>query len=161
MNKPNIYRKRFIPPETVDISKDLILFRSDELIVTRWNSIKPRPDFSWGISFAFLKEGYKISRFYDSQGKFIYWYCDIIEVSHDEKADTYIFTDLLLDVKVMPDGKVVVLDADELAEALEKGLVTTEQACFSLRCLDKLLAMINKGCFPPAVCIERDWNAEL
>ncbi|MCX7841968.1 MAG: DUF402 domain-containing protein [Clostridia bacterium] len=152
MKKPTILRIRYIPAETVDISSDNLLFRDESLLVTSWKAIKPRSDFSKGISYTFLKDGIKISRFYDEKGSFLYWYCDIIEVEHDEQSDTYTLKDLLVDVKLMPDGSMKVLDADELADALEAGLITSSQACSSLRKLDHLLKSIYSGSFPPDVC---------
>jgi predicted RNA-binding protein associated with RNAse of E/G family len=157
MNKPRILRKRFIPDETVDISKDELLFRSDELLVTRWNTIKPRTDISKGVSYTFLKEGYKISRFYNPAGDFVYWYVDIIDVLYDIESDTYTLADLLVDVKLMPDGTLMVLDADELAEAMETGMITGKMACESLRKLDKVLKMIYEGKFPPLICNEESF----
>ena len=152
MRKPVILRRRYIPYETVDISADELLFRSDDLLVTRWTCIKPRPDFYGGISFTFLNRGYKLGRFYDKDGQFLYWYCDIVEIVYDELSDTYTLNDLLLDIKIFPDGRVILLDAEELAQAIEEGLVTGKQVCMSLRTLDSLLKMINDGSFPPAEC---------
>lgn len=149
MNKPTILRKRFIPFETVDISGDEMLFRDNNLIITRWKVIRPRTDIDRGVSFAFLKEGYKISRFYDPKGNFVYWYCDIIDVGYDNEKDTYTLTDLLVDVKIFPDGEVQILDVDEVADALQDNIITKEQACDSLRKLHKLLDMIYSGAFPP------------
>ncbi len=157
MNKPSIFRTRYIPFETVDISSDELLFRDEELLITRWKAIKPRKDISGGISYTFLKEGIKISRFYDADKRFAYWYCDIIDVEYDNETDKYTLIDLLLDVKLMPDGTMKVLDADELAEALEKGLITQEQACSSLKKMDTILQQVYKGVFPPAICMEEKY----
>lgn len=160
MKKPTVLRRRYIPDETVDISEDTLIYRSKELLVTRWKVIKPRTDFASGISFSFLKDGYKISRFYDADGVFLYWYCDIIDVGYDEVKDTYTMADLLVDIKLLPDGTLKVLDTDELAEALEKGLVTQEQACRSLRKLNELLKMIDEGSFPPEHCRNKEFWTE-
>jgi predicted RNA-binding protein associated with RNAse of E/G family len=159
VNMLRIMRKRYIPDETVDISGDELLFRSEELLITKWKTIKPKTDFTCGISYTFLKDGYKVSRFYNPEGKFLYWYCDIIDVEYRKEDDTFIIIDLLLDVKLFSDGAVKVLDADELAEALEMRLVTCGQACRSLRKLDNILKMIYGGSFPPAVCNDsKYWN---
>jgi hypothetical protein len=159
MKKPTIYRKRYIPYETVDISGDELLHRSDDILITRWNSINPRPDFSKGVSFTFFNEGLKISRYYDHSGKFLYWYCDIIEVQYIVTEDSYTLVDLLLDVKIMEDGTLKVLDAGELAEALEMKLITNRQACLALKTLDSLLTMIYSGEFPPAECRKDEYWA--
>ena len=148
MADPRLFRKRYIPEEVVDISGDEILYHDEKMIITSWKPINPREDISGGISFAFLEEGYKISRFNKGNGEFAYWYCDIIDVEYEENTNTYTFVDLLLDVKILPDGKVMVLDLDELADAQEKFLITQMQACDSLRKLNSLLKIIYKGEFP-------------
>lgn len=157
MKKPSIFRTRYIPFETVDISSDEMLFRDHEILITRWNAIKPRADISGGISYTFLNEGIKISRFYDASKKFAYWYCDIIDVKYDSSIDEYTFIDLLLDVKLMPNGTMKVLDADELAIALEQGLITQEQACRALKKMDSILQNIYKNSFPPSICLEEKY----
>lgn len=152
MKKPVVLRRRYIPYEVVDISSDELLLRRDNLLVTKWTTIKPRPDFCGGISFTFLDRGYKLGRFFDRDGHFLYWYCDIIEVSYDRDSDTYTINDLLLDIKIFPDGRVIILDAEELAQALEEGLITKEQAGKALRIFDSLLKLIYSGDFPPEEC---------
>jgi predicted RNA-binding protein associated with RNAse of E/G family len=148
MKKPRIWRKRYIPDEIVDISSDEILFRNEELIITKWKTIKPRKDISWGISYAYLKEGYKISRFYDEFENFLYWYCDILEIEHRDEEDLYILKDLLVDVKIYPNGKVEILDLDELAVALETDLITKQQVSKSLMILSKLLKVVDLNQLP-------------
>lgn len=157
MKKPIILRTRYIPFETVDISSDELLYRDDKLLITRWKAIRPRTDISGGISYTFLNEGIKISRFYDAHKNFAYWYCDIIDVEYDKKLDRYTLIDLLLDVKLMPDGTMKVLDADELAVALEEGLITQEQACRSLKKMDSILQQVYKKNFPPTICMEEKY----
>jgi len=157
MKKPTILRKRYIPDETVDISNDEMLYRDKNILITRWKTIKPRPDISVGVSFTFLKEGYKISRFYDHKKNFLFWYCDIIDVSYDEKNDTYLLVDLLLDMKVMPDGTVEVIDEEELAEALAEGLITKEQSITALKRLNTMIEMTECGDFPPGICNKEEY----
>lgn len=152
MIKPRILRKRFIPDEVVDISRDELIYRDEELIITKWKTIRPRKDFSNGISFAFTKEGYKISKFYTEKGEFLYWYCDIIDAHYDASDDTYTLEDLLVDVKVLPDGTLIVMDVEEIADALEQSIITQAQAIDALRKLDKLLRLIYDKSFPPAIC---------
>jgi uncharacterized protein len=152
MNKPVILRKRYIPFETIDISGDELLFRDEDLLITKWKPIKPREDLSGGISFTFLKEGYKISKFFDKASNFLFWYCDIIEVNYEMDFNKLTLTDLLVDIKVFPDGHYRILDIDELSEALEKGLVSSGQVSKALHCLSKLLNIIYDEAFPPEVC---------
>ena len=62
-----------------------------------------------------------------------------------ENGKLYRLIDLLLDVKVMPDGRVIVMDMDELALAVERKLITQEQANQSLRQCDQLLKRVYSG----------------
>jgi len=40
MKKPIILRKRYIPDEVIDISGDELVFRSEDLLITKWNPIR-------------------------------------------------------------------------------------------------------------------------
>ena len=148
MKTPTIYRKRIIPAECVELKDDVLLYRDPEVIVTKWNTLKPKKTLSHGYSCYFLDRGFKVSKFYDHDGQLISWYCDIVEHTYDAATDTYVFTDLLADVIVYPDGFVRVVDLDELADAQRDHLITGEQMETSLRHLDKLLGIIYKGAFP-------------
>lgn len=140
-----IIRKRYIPDECIVLGKDTIHHASDDLILTSWASIKPRSDISGGISAYYPKMGFKISKIFDKDHQLVHWYCDIIHTQmHD---DSFYYEDLLLDVTISPDGAIRILDSDELADALEQGLITAEQACLALRRLNDLLSYIYSGEF--------------
>lgn len=147
MNKPILYRKRIIPDEIVLLDKDELIYSDESHIVTRWNTIKPKKILHHGCSCYFLDEGFKVSKFYREDGSLIYWYCDIISYVHDEEKNTYIFTDLLADVLVYPNGEVQVVDVGEIADALTDKTLTVEQMIPALRSLDKLLNIIYSGHF--------------
>ena len=74
-----------------------------------------------------------------------YWYCDIIETEKD--GNTYTFNDLLADVIIHNDGKVEVVDVDEIGRALEENILPTELIAKALYRLDKLLRIIYSGEF--------------
>lgn len=147
MSHMQIYRKRIVPEECVLLKGDTILYRDSDIIVTKWNALKPKKDLHHGFSCYFLKDGFKISKFYYEDGSLLYWYCDIISHTYDPEADTYVFTDLLADVIIYPDGRTRVVDLDELADALESGAITNAQAEDALRKLNKLLAIIYRNEF--------------
>lgn len=142
-----ILRKRYIPDEIIDISKDEVVVKRENLIVTKWTPIKPRPDIGYGISYTMLDKGWKVSKFFDLNGNFIYWYCDIIDYTFEE--DTYTLIDLLVDLKVYEDGKYEILDLDELEEARLKSIITLEQYNDALKKLNELIEEVKKGKFPP------------
>lgn len=148
---PRIYRIRYIPSETVDLSSDTLLFRDHRYLITEWKPIKPRDDIASGVSCVFLENGWKISIIMDSEKKIKYWYCDIIDTDYDEKTDTYYLYDLLADVRIMADGRVEVIDLDELAVAFEKGLINRNQLLMSLKKTNSLLNFIYSSDLPTHV----------
>ena len=147
MADPILYRKRLIPDECILLKDDRILVRDDEKIITGWNTIKPRRDLHHGYSCYYLREGFKVSKFYREDGSLLYWYCDIVSYEHRPDTDTYIVTDLLADVIVYPDGFVKVVDIDELVTALNEKLITEEILKTSLFNLNALLEIIYAGEF--------------
>ena len=153
--RPVILRRRFIPDETVNLSGDVVLYRDERLIVTRWRTIRPKTAFAGGVSYYFLDDSAKISRFYSREGEFLYWYVDIVDIVYRADEDTLLVVDLLLDAKIMPDGSVTVLDEDELEAALARGLITPEQHRLSRERLGALLSDIAQGRFPPQICREQ------
>ena len=147
MADPILYRKRLIPEECVLLKDDRLLYRDEEIIVTAWNTLKPRKDLHHGRSCYYLREGIKVSRFYDENGSLLYWYCDIVDYDYDAGTDTYVITDLLADVVVYPDGFVKVVDIDELATAKEAGLLNDTMLKQALLTLNSLLQVIYDGGF--------------
>lgn len=147
MADPILYRKRLIPEECVLLKDDRLLYRDEKIIVTAWNTLKPRKDLHHGRSCYYLQEGIKVSRFFDENGSPLYWYCDIVDYDHDAQTDTYIITDLLADVIIYPDGFVKVVDIDELVTAKEGGLLTDAMLGQALLTLNRLLQIIYDGGF--------------
>ena len=119
METIHLYRRRYMPDETVELKDDLILYRDDNILVTKWNILKPRKDIDHGISVYYMKDGFKISKVFDANDKLVYWYCDIIETEYRPEENTYIFHDLLIDVLIYPDKHVEVVDLDEFADFTE------------------------------------------
>lgn len=148
---PRIYRIRYIPPETIDLSSDSLLFRDENYLITEWEPIKPRDDVKHGISCVFLDKGWKISAFMNESKELIYWYCDIVDIEYVKESDTYFLYDLLTDIRVMPGGKVEVFDLDELASAYEAKLITDRQLFMSLRQSNELLQLIYSTDMPEYV----------
>ena len=145
MDKPLLYRKRYIPLEVKSLNGDEILFADDEIIVTKWNTFKPKKDFSNGISCTFINDGYKISKFMNENGELVYYYCDIIKSEYQKDENIWIFTDLLADVKIYPNGATEVVDLGELSQAYRKNLISAEIVMEALENLDKLLNLVYSG----------------
>lgn len=147
MADPILYRKRLIPEECVLLKDDTVLYRDNQIIVTGWNSLKPRKDLHHGYSCYYLEEGFKVSRFCKEDGSMLYWYCDIVDYDYTAETDTYIVTDLLADVVIYPGGFVKVVDLDELVTAQESGLLNNDMLKKALLRLNHLLEIIYAGDF--------------
>ena len=147
MPTPILYRKRIIPEECVLLKDDKILYQDEQIIVTGWNTLKPKKELHHGYSCYFLNEGYKVSKFYREDNSLMFWYCDIVEHDYQPETDTYIFTDLLADVIIYPDGFVKVVDIDELVTARGENLISEDTLKKSLLCLSSLLEIIYAGNF--------------
>lgn len=144
---PILYRKRLIPEECVLLKDDMILSCNEDIIVTKWNALKPKKDLHHGYSCYFLKEGYKVSKFYREDNSLLYWYCDIVDYEYKKKDNQLIVTDLLADIIIYPDGFVKVVDIDEMVICLNEQKISLEQLKRSLTQLDKLLQIIYNGQF--------------
>jgi len=147
MNHLQLFRKRLLPAECIPLKNDIIVEANKEVIITKWNTINPKTTFDHGCSCYFLEEGYKVSKFYRSDGSLLYWYCDIVDYDFNEQENTLIVTDLLADVIIYPDGRVKVMDLDELADALDSGLITPELLSTGLHRLHNLLSLIDRDKF--------------
>ena len=147
MSDLQLFRKRLIPDECIQLKDDVVVYQSDEYIITTWNTLNPKKSFHHGCSCYFLKEGWKLSKFYRQDNSLLYWYCDIVDYSWSRDNSALTSTDLLADVIIYPDGCTKVLDLDELADACANDLISCQQLQKSLRQLDKLLTLIYKGNF--------------
>lgn len=147
MDYPVLYRRRLIPDECIQLKDDIILYMDDSVIITKWTTLKPRNDFHHGYSCYFLKDGYKVSQFLKEDDTLVYWYCDIVTYLWDRVQNSLTVIDLLADVIVMPDGRMHVVDIDELCEAKEKLLITEQQFFISVKQLGSLIKLIQDGNF--------------
>ena len=144
---PTLFRKRLVPDECINLKDDNIVFLDNNIIITTWETFRPKAEFSHGISYYAMEDGFKISKFYKEDNSLAYIYCDIISTSYEPEKETYTFTDLLADVIVENDGRVRVVDLDELGESLKGGVVSKEQVSDALLKLNNLLAAIYDGSF--------------
>lgn len=144
---PKIYRKRFVPSECILLKDDIILHIDKELIVTTWNTLKPRNDIAKGISAYYIEKGFKVSKVFDKENKLVYWYCDIIHTNVHQENNEIVFEDLLIDVVIQADGYSKILDIDEAADALRDNIISQEQLIDALHKLNVLLNMIYTGEF--------------
>lgn len=151
MVQPKLYRKRYMPNEIVFLKDDVIVYQDETVMVTKWDVLHPKAKFSHGISCYYLEKGWKVSKFLNEKNELVYYYCDIIDTTYQKEENSYIFTDLLADVIIYENGFVKVVDLGEVAEALEKGIITDREAELSLFRLDALLQVIYDGGLPEMI----------
>ena len=147
MANPILYRQRIIPDERILLKDDIIVTCSEDVIVTKWNALKPKKDLHHGYSCYLLKQGLKVSKFYREDGSLLYWYCDIVEYIYDSETNSLTSLDLLADVIIYPDGFVKVIDLDELVTALNNSLLEEDLLKECLLRLNQLLQIIYSGSF--------------
>ena len=91
-------------------------------------------------------ENWTLCAMYDNYGNIVEWYFDIVrENAIDEHGRPY-YDDLFLDVVLTPDGRVLILDEDELQDAYERGAVTAGEFQMAHRVKDELIKIANIGC---------------
>lgn len=167
MKNPTLYRRRLIPDECISLENDRILRLDSDMIVTSWNTFRPKKEFDHGMSVYYLKKGIKISKFLKIDGTLAFWYCDIVDYEYGSAGSTLRTSgqtsaeemvippeydritciDLLADVVVYPDGFVKVVDLDELVEAAECSLVSEQTLHSVLLRVNHLLQTIYSGDF--------------
>lgn len=147
MKTPVLYRKRLIPAQNILLKDDEILHIDDKILVTKWKTLNPKIEFSHGASCYFFEKGIKVSKFYMPNGQLLYWYCDIVDFEYEEASNKLTVIDLLADVLIYPDGRVEVVDLDEMADAVEQGVLSDDLLRIALRRLDGLLRVIYGGTF--------------
>lgn len=90
---------------------------------------------------------YVVTTMFDAHGNVIQWYIDICAKHGLDDDGVPWFEDLYLDIVIMPSGKVMLLDEDELDEALEKGQVSRSKYDIARYEAERLMSKIEAGQF--------------
>ena len=101
--------------------------------------------FSWLQHFP-SNEHYSVTTMFNAEGEIVQWYIDICHENGIEN-DVPWMDDLFLDVIVLPNGKVILKDIDELETALFVGVIDKTLYNLAYQERDKLLGLINQGKF--------------
>jgi uncharacterized protein len=158
MTAPRQVRKTKLHPQReVDLTGDTLLYQDQELQVTAWIAPEHHPNqVKYALTFTLFNQAIQIHSKHDAQGQRLYWYCDLLEVS--QVAETWLLTDLILDVVVYPDYSTRVLDLAEMGEALEENGITPLQAAQALKLAEKVLLWAENKSFPPVLI--QNWLSE-
>ena len=85
-------------------------------------------------------ENWMLWALYDNHGCIIEWYFDITRINAvDEKSGEPYCDDLYLDAALLPDGKIIILDEDELIAARDNGDISQDEFDLAYRSLNRLL----------------------
>ncbi len=93
--------------------------------------------YSW-IQIAVKNARWWLTSMFDEEGTLLQMYFDITDGNRFDDSENPTFRDMYLDIVLRTDKKAVLLDQDELDEALEKGDITqseyerTQAACAEL-----------------------------
>lgn len=92
--------------------------------------------------FYYAGRWFNVFQVFGADGALKGWYCNVCKPAEfqDHQID---FVDMVLDVFVYPDGKLLVLDEDDFAEN-EAGLYSPEDAREAKSAVDQLVAMVKR-----------------
>jgi uncharacterized protein len=156
------------PPDRLEIFRQHLVHDGDDAKVTLLEAVeRETPAVLEGrtilehgspvVWFTFPGAWHDIARFHRADGTFTGIYANILTpvlLGEDHVWET---TDLYLDLWLDDEG-LRVLDEDELAEALEQGLIELPMAVAARAEVVRLLAEAAAGRWPPAVV--REWTLE-
>lgn len=160
-----LYRR---PPDRVQVfDQRLVLDLADVKVTLAESMVLPSPKTIGGTTiletgssvvwFTFPGVWHDIGRFHDAGDGFTGLYANVLTppVMEDNVWTT---TDLYLDVWMPPRGTAVLLDEDELGQALDRGLLDAETGQRAREEADEILDGSRTGQWPPAVVHE--WTLE-
>ena len=100
-------------------------------------------NYSW-LQLAIEDKNYWITAMYNEKGELIQYYIDITEKNVINSGENSYFFDLFLDIVVLNNGKIFLLDEDELEKALEENKITREQYDFAYEVADNIIKSLKQ-----------------
>ncbi|WP_346888228.1 DUF402 domain-containing protein [Clostridium sp. UBA1056] len=110
-----------------------------------------------GVDYCIVDEGYYWIQYFpegknfvltvmiDEKDNVIQWYFDISEKYELTEDGIPFYDDLFLDIAVLTTGEVILLDEDELNDALDKNEITEKQYNNAMRQAQELIVWINEN----------------
>ncbi len=154
------------PNRRVSVKSQLLEANSDTIVVAHAYSPSKPVIYSgeivldvgyWGIWFLFKNRSFDAGRVYRPDRTWMGYYVDVLEPVQWKGSDPSTLepiTDLFLDLWIAPDGNYMVLDEDELEDAVNRGYLTSKQADHARSVLQELVMATQRGEFPPPVVRE-------
>lgn len=97
-------------------------------------------DYVWLQHFP-ENEHHSITTVFDENGEIVQWYIDIC-LKNDIENNTPYMDDLFLDIILLPSGKVIEKDKDEIEKALSSGIISQNHYEMAWKEFNKLFAQI-------------------
>jgi len=156
------------PPDREDVYVQRLVHEQARVLVTLLEVHPPQPARIAGevvleggspiIWFTFPGERHDIGRFHLADGSFTGIYADILTPPRFLGRLEWETTDLFLDVWIGREGRPMLLDEEELADAVARGWVDPATAAGAREEADRLLRGAVRGEWPPAIVAE--WTLE-
>jgi predicted RNA-binding protein associated with RNAse of E/G family len=100
--------------------------------------------YAW-LQVAFKEQFFWATVMYDDKGRFMQGYFDITGGNSFEDMENPTFKDMYLDLVLLEGGCILILDRDELDEALEKKEITEEEYRKTVKEGEKLYQFLQKN----------------
>lgn len=100
--------------------------------------------YSW-LQVAFKEQFFWATVMYDPEGRFMQGYFDITGGNIFEDMENPKFQDMYLDLVLLADRRILVLDQDELDEALEQNEITEEQYAQTVKAGEELYRFLKEN----------------
>ncbi|CAM2787040.1 DUF402 domain-containing protein [Paenibacillus sediminis] len=91
---------------------------------------------------------YVVTAIFDDKHRIVEWYIDICKRQGITDQGVPWFDDLYLDIVVLENRELFLLDEDELADALELGIITDHDFKLAWQCAESVISEIRNGTFP-------------
>ena len=82
---------------------------------------------------------YSLTMMISDKNKIVQWYFDICKPYEISESGVPFFEDLYLDVVVLPSGRIILLDEDELSHAFKNGAISKEDYSEAIKQADLLI----------------------
>ena len=86
-----------------------------------------------------LNENWCLTAFYNPKNEIQEWYFDISKGNFVDENGIPCTDDIFLDLVILPDGRAITVDADELQDALDKNEITVDDYNHAYRVHDEIL----------------------
>ena len=172
MTAPTVHIHYRRPPDRLDVFEQVLLLDSPATKVTLQRStpieaaklwrgttiLEPGSPVVW---FTFPGAWHDVGRFHTADGDFTGLYANILtppEFHGSAENLRWDTTDLFLDLWLAPDGRLDLMDEDQLSEARRLGWVDEALAGRALTEADRLREACERGVWPPQVV--EDWTLQ-